>query len=1437
MSIFDTTPQDRYAVAPPPLAERPINDFGQSFRETTAVDRISYVITAPENAAAQYFEDIAQKVEAATGKPFLIPDVTTRNMPGEGELPPEALIGAGLAMGTFREPGRWAKDIANLNKIILENGLDIPILSAEEHDEALSEMVFQSEKKLGETEQSFWGSLAGAAYADFLSMGQNPVYGATNLVGGAAVKVGTSLLSNFGRAFLSNGLINMAITGAVAPATKKWRNDVGLKYSFAQIAAEFGGSFVLGGALGGAISVPTHLLVNGATPGQRFAKVIDQAVADASPQQIDAALSNREVLAGIRALQADGVPIPPAVRGAADEIEAQTELFDDNPLDGDDAEIEHIVRAVEAEIALENDTPIRVPDQPAAAPAEPASTPTRDPAPEGQIAVFDSVGNQQNLEVVARSPNGGVIVRLPDGKELLLGSELTKFDPLSPDFVVDALPNAPRISGLPDRELASLEASRLERIADFEAEDATNQGGYEQAKRDLTAARAETGRRRQPRSYVRPITDVNYYDNLDDTIFRFDPADVEVDAAVFQFKGSGDAVTGVTNEYRGVTEWDPNKAGQVLVYEHTDGRRIIADGHQRLGMAKRIMANDPSQKPKLYGSLLREADGITPEMARVIAAKKNIGEGSGTAVDAAEILRLDPDALTDTSLRRSTEMFRNARDMMDLGPGAFDLVKKGVIPENQAAIVGRLVKDPDQQMAVMRLLSDIEPGNLTEAEAIVRQAINAEFDNVTTLDMFGEEQIAESLFKERAKVLDATLKLLRNERAVFNSLVKNEGRISGEGNVLATEQNRTRSQTDGEAIATIQKAANRKGELSDALTAAARAFKETGKLSSASSGFADAVRGSITRGEFDSVDVGGEIGAVDVAPEINQLAAGPSKDVLDGFDNPDGPAVKQQADQLEQGVINDPGAEVIGTNWRSYLDATGDSIEIARDAIIPIRARPDGIANARKFMAQAAVGETDKRGPLTVKDNGDGTYTLLDGNSTYAVATEAGMETLPVRVLTDEQFATEIAQKNAQQMIELGPTAKKKRVVLAQDLEPVELRRLAGTLKSRQAYTSIDDILARNNAFNGELNAVVKRAAGEHEIDYRPGDPKERGRIEEKIQDKYAGDLNQIADASRASVTVTRPDEADAFIKELGATYHIVDEGYEGGAFGSEDYSGYFDRKLMVINNDGLIGEVIIIERNMYDAKHNQGGHALYKIVRGDEELDKIFPKIADTDLRQRLEALRNDRPALEAAAKQAMIDLYESVLPKMSDEFNQVVGSALRSPPNTAISVSNSAAVNSGVRVSDSSSLAEISPQAPSDFNINALPSSRSTAGIEPSSEKNLIDQTSGDSVNAAPQNYNTETGPQGQQTLIPGVEPVTGAQRAQLAVDRPMRGGDAPMNEGLFDTDARAQTDLLDLVPVGQELDPSTGNLIPTFRSKRELVDEIRQDEAMLDRFKDCV
>lgn len=53
------------------------------------------------------------------------------------------------------------------------------------------------------------------------------------------------------------------------------------------------------------------------------------------------------------------------------------------------------------------------------------------------------------------------------------------------------------------------------------------------------------------------------------------------------------------------------------------------------------------------------------------------------------------------------------------------------------------------------------------------------------------------------------------------------------------------------------------------------------------------------------------------------------------------------------------------------------------------------------------------------------------------------------------------------------------------------------------------------------------------------------------------------------------------------------------------------------------------------------------------------------------------------------------------------------------------------------------------------------------------------------------TERTAQGEQTLIPGVAPITDRQRAEAGMTKPMRGGDAPAG-GLFDEGARNQQDL---------------------------------------------
>lgn len=67
-------------------------------------------------------------------------------------------------------------------------------------------------------------------------------------------------------------------------------------------------------------------------------------------------------------------------------------------------------------------------------------------------------------------------------------------------------------------------------------------------------------------------------------------------------------------------------------------------------------------------------------------------------------------------------------------------------------------------------------------------------------------------------------------------------------------------------------------------------------------------------------------------------------------------------------------------------------------ALRATRARPTGIANAAVYMRRAYNGTMDKRAPINVRDNGDGTYDVLDGNSTFAVAVENGWQKIRVEV-------------------------------------------------------------------------------------------------------------------------------------------------------------------------------------------------------------------------------------------------------------------------------------------------------------------------------------------------------------------------------------------------------------------------------------------------------
>lgn len=392
-------------------------------------------------------------------------------------------------------------------------------------------------------------------------------------------------------------------------------------------------------------------------------------------------------------------------------------------------------------------------------------------------------------------------------------------------------------------------------------------------------------------------------DNLDGLIFGFNPDDIDVDAKTFQFKDGGDKY-GVTERLQGVTKWDPVKAGQIIVFEDSAGKRFIADGHQRLGLAKRLKA-EGNQDVKLYGQLFREEDGFTPASIRVAAAIKNIAEGTGTAIDAAKVLRVSPDRIKELPPRSS--LVRQANDLINLSDEAFGMVVNEIVPANYAAIVGRLVpNDEAVQKAVLDVLAKTDPSNMTQAEAIARQALDAGVSRQTQQGLFGEEIITESLFSERAKVLDRTIKQLKNDKRVFETLTKNQNRIEAEGNILNRESNLTKAELDQRAMAMIQILANRKGALSDALSNAARRAKNEGTFKSATDEFITAVRRSAERGDFDGIEVGG-IGRYDQASdEGSAIAATPeqSRDeqTINLFDEPGGSGSENQGNSIKSQI-------------------------------------------------------------------------------------------------------------------------------------------------------------------------------------------------------------------------------------------------------------------------------------------------------------------------------------------------------------------------------------------------------------------------------------------------------------------------------------------------------------------------------------------------------
>ncbi len=405
---------------------------------------------------------------------------------------------------------------------------------------------------------------------------------------------------------------------------------------------------------------------------------------------------------------------------------------------------------------------------------------------------------------------------------------------------------------------------------------------------------------------LKPPPDV-YGADRDYGIEFFRPEELEVDPERFQFKsaGLGDP-EGVTGKLAGETEWNPDQANLLIVYEYETGRKVVVDGHQRRNLALRIKKADPKQDPILPATVYKEADGFSEDWAKARAAIKNIGEDQASIMDAAVLLRMDPSNIKAPpghsialKIPQHSVVYRHATGLSRLSDEAFDFIHKVELDERYAAAVGHIVDDPEKQLLILNLLTkmqnegSVKIKTMDEAESIIHQANMADFADAdgSQVDMFGAAQ--DLMFQERAKILSNALSAINRDKTLFKRLTQMSQRIEQiEGNSLNKLSNLEIRDSATKALQIIKTEANYAGALNDALNSSARRLRDGESLAAVSRDFIDHVRRGIDDGSIGGNAIGG-------ARRVDELEAATRQtgDELADFEDPYlGSGVKAQGD-------------------------------------------------------------------------------------------------------------------------------------------------------------------------------------------------------------------------------------------------------------------------------------------------------------------------------------------------------------------------------------------------------------------------------------------------------------------------------------------------------------------------------------------------------------
>lgn len=421
------------------------------------------------------------------------------------------------------------------------------------------------------------------------------------------------------------------------------------------------------------------------------------------------------------------------------------------------------------------------------------------------------------------------------------------------------------------------------------------------------------------------------------SIEEFNINKLTTDAKTFQYKSETNEF-GISQKLMDVTKWDQPSASTLLVYEFKDGRLAVVDGHQRFGLAKKLI----DQKPRLYGYRIKEVDGYVPDHAMLQGVAINLRQGTGTAIDAAKMMRVknfDINAIM-ASMPVKSEIVKVAQGLTKLSNDSFSMVVNKFIDYKVASRVGELLPDKELHASALTILKKQKFDNMQQVDLILKQIRETPSVKMKEQTLFGVEEFKQSLIVEKSILLTNFAKSTKDKKKLFSLVVSKDELLTSAGNKLDNINNEKILTQNAKIQEKIEILATRVGQLSTDLTEAARLY-QAGNKAEARKYFADAVDRAAERGDFDGINVSGSPDNNAIKTEIQTSTAGsrPESENISNklFDEPGGKGSVEQSQSLKNEILLDtevPPAKPTQTDLTNSLSAENKVLNLEEQRMV-----------------------------------------------------------------------------------------------------------------------------------------------------------------------------------------------------------------------------------------------------------------------------------------------------------------------------------------------------------------------------------------------------------------------------------------------------------------------------------------------------------------------